>query len=369
MARIQPQPNSAEEMVEEEESTEEDAAKNQVKYEMDIEPALQDAINGYSSVEPASDGIFDRNLRQPIAQVSLRNSVASQSVNSNHRHLSKNEIIQRNRKEYFEYRVATLEGRRMEESINNLLVCIVAGTDELIDGVDYLICEPNGWVGSLPCNENVTTISDLVVDLVFGDLEISPLNEMLGFDMVTYIKEGISSVLNPNPLDIDVSSKSLTGKVCADDDYNITTLAEETGVDTCEDLDMLSDTDVVVVGYFSVRSQKGFCVAFHDGTDTYAFSQYLYLPEAKFGALTMTLNAIAISFSKELSGTSLNDMWDGSASPAPLTVPGHFLIRLIGYYGLSVRDDVKFSLEITGTVFIDLDLNNDVSINMSVSIV
>ena len=307
MARIQPQPNSVEEMAEEEEYTEEDAAKNQVKYEMDIEPALQDALKAKddredSFVDPASDGIFDRNLRQPIAEVSLRNSAASPSVNSNHRHLSKYEIKQRNRKEYFEYRLASLEGRRMEESRDNLLLCVGAGTNNLL--CEYALLS-NGWVGTLPCNANFTTLSDYLVDLVFGDLEISPLNEMLGFNMVTYIKEGIeegiSSVLNP--LDIDISGKGFMRKVCADDDYDIPTLARENSVDTCEDLDMLSDTDVAVVGYFSVRSQKGFCVAFHDGTDTYAFSQYRYLPEAKFGALTMTLNAIAISFTKELSGT------------------------------------------------------------------
>ena len=107
-------------MVEEEESTEEDSAK----YEMDIKPALQDALKAKddredSSVDPAIDRIFDRNLRQPTAQVSVRNSAASQSISN----FSKKEINQRNRKEYFEYRVATLEGRRMEESSNNVVVC------------------------------------------------------------------------------------------------------------------------------------------------------------------------------------------------------------------------------------------------------
>ena len=133
MARIQPRPDSeevVEEMVEDsEESTEEDAApKNQVEYEMDIESALQDALGQAKDDQddPASDGVFNRNLRRPSqddgppaadpdARVIVRNSAAS--------NLSKDEIKQRNRKEYFELRTAISENRRMEESDNYVVVC------------------------------------------------------------------------------------------------------------------------------------------------------------------------------------------------------------------------------------------------------
>jgi len=140
MARIQPQPDSKEtvvEMVEDsEESTEEDAApKNQVEYEMDIESALQDALGEATNDQddPASDGVFNRNLRRPSqddgppvvdpnARVIVRNSVAS--------NLSKDEIKQRNRKEYFEFRTAISENRRVQESNNYVVVC----TNDCPDG-------------------------------------------------------------------------------------------------------------------------------------------------------------------------------------------------------------------------------------------
>jgi len=137
MARIQLQPGSEETvevedmMVEDsEESTEEDAApKNQVEYEMDIESALQDALgeDEDSSVNP-----WNRNLRRPSqddgpvadpdARVIVRNSSAS--------NLSKDEIKQRNRKEYFEFRTAISENRRVQETDNYVVVC----TNDCPDG-------------------------------------------------------------------------------------------------------------------------------------------------------------------------------------------------------------------------------------------
>ena len=139
MARIQPQPDSEEtvkEMVEDsEESEEDDAPKNQVEYEMDIESALQDALGQAKDDQddPASDGVFNRNLRRPSqddgppaadpdARVIVRNSAAS--------NLSKDEIKQRNRNEYFEYRTAISENRRMQETNNYVVVC----TNDCPDG-------------------------------------------------------------------------------------------------------------------------------------------------------------------------------------------------------------------------------------------
>ena len=84
----------------------------------------------------------------------------------------------------------------------------------------------------------------------------------------------------------------------------------------------LNDTDVLAFGYYDSRAKKGLCGAFNDDTLTFALGQKGILPPIKIQALTITIDAVAVSIHKELSKQTLNEMWDGTASPAQLNLPG-----------------------------------------------
>jgi hypothetical protein len=80
-------------------------------------------------------------------------------------------------------------------------------------------------------------------------------------------------------------------------------------------------------GYFDNNRKKGLCAAFNDDTLTFALAQKGFSPQPipqikPVPALTITLDAVAVSIEKELSKKTLNKMWDGNALPAQLNIPG-----------------------------------------------
>ena len=84
----------------------------------------------------------------------------------------------------------------------------------------------------------------------------------------------------------------------------------------------LNDTDVLAFGYYDNHHKKGLCGAFNDDTLTFALGQKGILPPIKIQALAITIDAVAVSLTKQLSKTTLNEMWDGTAFPAVLNIPG-----------------------------------------------
>lgn len=96
---------------------------------------------------------------------------------------------------------------------------------------------------------------------------------------------------------------------------------------------------------------KGICAAFNDGTQTYAFAQSGILPPIKIQAVEITVDALAVSITKQLTAETLNEMWDGtdnadgSAFVEQLTVPGHFVMKGTGEYGIDISNAVKLAFE------------------------
>lgn len=129
----------------------------------------------------------------------------------------------------------------------------------------------------------------------------------------------------------------------------------------CSKLDMLNNTDVLAFGYYNQLLKQGLCGAFNDDTLTFALGQKGILPPIKIQALTITIDALAVSITKQLAVTTLNDMWDGLAFPAPLTLPGHFVLRGTGSMGIKLSDDIDVTLSCDTTVLVDADYANNVS--------
>ena len=151
-------------------------------------------------------------------------------------------------------------------------------------------------------------------------------------------------------------------KVCQGNGDDISTRGSESGVEACAKLDMLSGTDMLVFGYHNNLLEQGLCVAFNDTTHTYALGQVKILPEIKIQSLTITIDALAVSLTKQLQVTTLNKMWDGTALPVELTLPGHFVLRGTGSMGIKVSDAVDLTLSCDTTVLVDADYANNVSI-------
>ena len=175
------------------------------------------------------------------------------------------------------------------------------------------------------------------------------------------LETGLEKLLSKANLTYDILFPQ---KVCPGVGDDIPTRGTNSGVEACKKLDMLNDTDMLVFGYHNNHLKQGLCVAFNDDTHTYAFGQVKLLPDIKIQALTITINALAVSLTKQLQVTTLNKMWDGTTFPVELTLPGHFVLRGTGSMGIKVSDSVELTLSCDTTVLVDADYANNVSISL-----
>jgi len=319
---------------------------------LDVAPSdpqdVQDEDGDEVSESDARSNFFNRRgLRHPVA---ARASTTLVAVDRPQTKPSSEEILARNRDAFAKAKIAVREGRKLEGEGTSVPITI---------GLE------DGFVGSLTCvNRYVdgSNLLDTAIDAIFKPLERSPLDglegsEGEGYSLVSIMKEELNDVLS----NMDAPSILLPQKVCADAEEDVSTRGGNAGVEACEALDMLGNTDVFAFGYHDSVTEKGFCVALHDGTQTYALGQSGILPPIKIQALTITLDAIAVSLTKALSATTVNTMWDGTASPEELTINGHFALRGTGSMGLKLSSVVDMTLSCDTTVLVDLDYNNNVS--------
>ena len=173
------------------------------------------------------------------------------------------------------------------------------------------------------------------------------------------MKDGLEKLISASNMTYDILFPQ---KVCPGVGDDIPTRGSDSGVEACGKLDMLQDTDMLVFGYHNNHLKQGLCVAFNDDTHTYALGQVKIIPDIKIQALTITINALAVSLSKQLNVTTHNKMWDGTALPVELTLPGHFVLRGTGKMGIKVSDAVDLTLSCDTTVLVDADYANNVSI-------
>ena len=110
---------------------------------------------------------------------------------------------------------------------------------------------------------------------------------------------------------------------------------------------------------------QGICIAFNDGSHTYALAQSGIIPPIRIQALEITVDALAVSITKELSAETLNEMWNGSENSdgtsfvEQLTIPGHFVMRGTGSYGFDISSTIALTMECDITLLLDLDYKND----------
>ena len=143
-------------------------------------------------------------------------------------------------------------------------------------GAEVQVDDSGSFVGWLPCTESYVDGGNIVenaIDYVFAPLEDSPLSNLEtpggSIDLVSVMKDELNTAIS----DAVGFSVLLPQKVCADSDEDVATRGGNAGVEACESLDMLNDTDVLAFGYYNAGWDKGICVALNDGTHTYALGK------------------------------------------------------------------------------------------------
>jgi hypothetical protein len=223
------------------------------------------------------------------------------------------------------------------------------------------------FVDSLSCAEDTAGVAEVIqyLDDAMESLTGSSLNDLDSeededdssdddngkISIGDFIKESLTNVIENNIP--DYMEILVPQKVCSGVGDNLPTRASD--VKSCGKLDMLHDTDVLAFGFYNKNTKKGLCGAFNDDTLTFALGQVGILPPIKIQALSMTIDAVAVSLTKKLSKSTLNAMWDGTASPAILNLTGHFVLRGTGNYGLQISTAVTVAVGCDATVLVDAD--------------
>ena len=115
--------------------------------------------------------------------------------------------------------------------------------------------------------------------------------------------------------------------VCANSSPDIGSLADSSGVSSCEHLDFTNEADVIAFGYESDNGM-GLCGAVDWNSKTYglAFTDIFKIEIPKL-SITFELNALGLSLSGSLSQESINEIDDWQGVPAKRTFWGHFYIK------------------------------------------
>jgi hypothetical protein len=350
--------------------------------------------------EGGEGNLFKRKLRNPTVPKTSRSTMTTTSSYTSH-------VLARHREEYTKARRAIQKGRHLSTSLFvEVEMESHSGTDELslfgcrkvnkscnwfrkcCSGLSCKNskCEEkptpptplptpppttpaptnkptkSSFVNNLPCAEDTAGIADVIqfLDDAMEELTGSSLNDLEAEDgeaisIGGWIKDSLTETLEENiPDHIEIL---VPQKVCSGVGDNLPTRAGD--VASCKKLDMLNDTDVLAFGYYDSKAKKGLCGAFNDGTLTFALGQKGLLPPIKVQALTITIDAVAVSIQKELSKKTLNEMWDGTADPVQLNLPGHFVLRGTGNYGIKISEAVTVAIGCDATVLVDVDYANN----------
>ena len=169
---------------------------------------------------------------------SLRHPLQAQKPAKRHSNARTTSILAHNRQEFSKaIKAAALDGR-------------VLNTD---DSVVIEVDDEGSFVGGLPCTESYvdgSNLPDNVIDFVFSPLDDSVLNTLetpggQSLSLVSVIKDELSDYVSDN-----LPSVLLPQKVCSGAEEDLATRGENAGIDACESLDMLGQTDVLAFGYY-----------------------------------------------------------------------------------------------------------------------
>ena len=156
--------------------------------------------------------------------------------------------------------------------------CYVRPDEEYSPFVE--VDDSGSYVGGLPCTEPYTeggNLAENAVDFMFKPLEESALNNLESAGGSVNLVEIMKDELNNAISDYFGFAILLPQKVCADSEDDVATRGGNAGVEACESLDMLGNTDTLAFGYYNGDLDKGIRVALNDGTHTYALGKLISL--------------------------------------------------------------------------------------------
>jgi len=139
-------------------------------------------------------------------------------------------------------------------------------------------------------------------------------------------------------------------------------LGEDMGIDACENMEVVKNTDVAAFGYWKKADGSSFCTAFNPCDHTYALAQVGILPNIPLSTtpqMEASVDVVAFSLEKQLHTTSFSKLWDGSSLPAKLGVDGHAFIQGTLTLGIELHDDLSLEVSVECKMIMDMDPGND----------
>lgn len=137
---------------------------------------------------------------------------------------------------------------------------------------------------------------------------------------------------------------------------NIATMAENSGVTSCENFDFLDETEVIVSGF--EKDEVGFCVAVNIFTNTYAIAQADLATVSIGGVIDITVSTIGASISGDFALSSSNEMWDGNNKDI-MDFSGHFIVKAEATAGFKLTKIVTVEIGAGLSLLVNADPEHD----------